>query len=334
MNRRLFVMISYMAVFTVTAIGQGRVSDINLIMKTSQFVDEVKINDGLMERDVLTFYGLESKYNTPLKRKLFKQSEEYQQLLSSLDKDRANVLKKSYYYIKDVNGAEYDLRLKAFLYKVGSKWNMFAADNFLIRSKYFHSRDSVMVPMANEMKALEVENALDNVSLMFVFRINEEMSYTRDKGVFVCNNYKLILFNRESKKVYAELDDMGDNKQESEEWFKNNPSAFTNSDFVYDIVDEMPSFPGGMGALMSCLAQNIKYPVEAAEKKIEGRVVVKFIVAKDGSISNAVVEKSAHPILDREALRVVTTMPRWIPGRMYGEPVNVYYTVPISFRQS
>jgi protein TonB len=103
---------------------------------------------------------------------------------------------------------------------------------------------------------------------------------------------------------------------------------------VFDVVEQMPSFPGGQGALMNYLNSNIKYPVIAEENGIQGRVVVQFVVGKDGSISNVHVVKSVDPSLDKEAVRVVENMPRWIPGKQNGQSVTVRYTLPVTFRLS
>ena len=101
---------------------------------------------------------------------------------------------------------------------------------------------------------------------------------------------------------------------------------------VFDVVEEMPSFPGGQGALMSYLASNIKYPVVAQENGVQGRVIVSFVVERDGSISDVRVARSVDPSLDREAQRVVKSMPRWSPGKQNGSTVRVKYTVPVVFR--
>ncbi len=103
---------------------------------------------------------------------------------------------------------------------------------------------------------------------------------------------------------------------------------------VFDVVEQMPSFPGGQGALMNYLNSNIKYPVIAEENGIQGRVVVQFVVGKDGSISNVHVVKSVDPSLDKEAVRVVKNMPKWIPGKQNGQSVTVRYTLPVTFRLS
>ena len=104
------------------------------------------------------------------------------------------------------------------------------------------------------------------------------------------------------------------------------------SNKVFDVVEEMPSFPGGNGALMSYLSSNIKYPVVAQENGVQGRVIVAFVVERDGSISDVKVARSVDPSLDREAQRVVKSMPKWKPGKQNGSAVRVKYTVPVVFR--
>lgn len=101
---------------------------------------------------------------------------------------------------------------------------------------------------------------------------------------------------------------------------------------VFDVVEQMPSFPGGAGALMSYLSQNIRYPVVAQENGVQGRVVVSFVVERDGSITDVHVVRSVDPSLDKEAQRVISSMPHWIPGKQNGSAVRVKYTVPVSFR--
>ena len=101
---------------------------------------------------------------------------------------------------------------------------------------------------------------------------------------------------------------------------------------VFDVVEEMPSFPGGQSALLEYLNKNIKYPVVAEENGIQGRVTVTFVVERDGSITDVKVVKSVDPSLDKEAARVVKSMPHWIPGKQNGSAVRVKYTVPVTFR--
>ena len=101
---------------------------------------------------------------------------------------------------------------------------------------------------------------------------------------------------------------------------------------VFQVVEEMPQFPGGLSEAMKFLAKNIKYPVSAQQAKIEGRVIVRFVVGRDGSVSNVEVVRGVSPELDAEAVRVVSLMPKWIPGKQRGKAVAVKYTMPIMFR--
>ena len=103
---------------------------------------------------------------------------------------------------------------------------------------------------------------------------------------------------------------------------------------VFQVVEEMPEFPGGMAECMKWLGQNIKYPAEAKENGVQGRVIVQMVVEKDGTITNAKVVRGVDPLLDAEALRVVNQSPKWKPGMQKGEAVRVKYTLPIMFRLS
>lgn len=98
------------------------------------------------------------------------------------------------------------------------------------------------------------------------------------------------------------------------------------------MVEQKPEFPGGEAAMYKWLSDNIVYPSAASEEGVQGRVVVEFVVGKDGSISNVKVVRPRHPALDKEALRVVKAMPNWLPGRNNGQPVKVTYTLPVTFK--
>ena len=101
---------------------------------------------------------------------------------------------------------------------------------------------------------------------------------------------------------------------------------------IFTVVEQMPMFPGGDGALMGYLRDNIHYPTVAAENGVQGRVVVGFVVERDGSITDVNILRGVDPSLDREAMRVVKSMPKWTPGKQNGSAVRVKYQVPVSFR--
>lgn len=100
----------------------------------------------------------------------------------------------------------------------------------------------------------------------------------------------------------------------------------------FQSVEQMPQFPGGDAELMRFINGNIKYPPIAAENGIEGRVVIRFVVGKDGSVSDAQILRSLDPSCDKEAMRVVRSMPKWVPGKQNGRNVPVYYTLPVLFK--
>ena len=108
--------------------------------------------------------------------------------------------------------------------------------------------------------------------------------------------------------------------------------APTEEDPVFEVVENMPEFAGGMGGLMQYLSKNIKYPVEAQKAGIQGRVIMQVIIDKNGNVTNPKVTQPVDPLLDTEAIRVTASMPKWKPGTQRGMPVNVKYTFPIVFR--
>lgn len=114
--------------------------------------------------------------------------------------------------------------------------------------------------------------------------------------------------------------------------YANKPESSVDETVVFLAPEEMPEFPGGYGALLNFLGQNIKYPTIAAENGVSGRVTVNFVVNKDGSISDAKILRGVDQALDKEAIRLVCSMPKWKPGKQSGKPVRVSYSVPISFR--
>ena len=106
----------------------------------------------------------------------------------------------------------------------------------------------------------------------------------------------------------------------------------TSNDKVFEKVEDMPEFPGGEQAMMDFVAKNVQYPKEAMEKEISGRVLVGFIVEKDGSISETEIVKGIGGGCDEEAVRVVKAMPKWKPGKQKGKPVRVHFMLPLTFK--
>ena len=111
------------------------------------------------------------------------------------------------------------------------------------------------------------------------------------------------------------------------------PVEEEEEEVIFMVVETMPEFPGGQQALFKYLSDNVKYPVIAQENGIQGRVICQFVVNKDGAIVDVeVVRSGGDPSLDKEAVRVIKSMPKWNPGKQRGKAVRVKYTVPVNFR--
>ena len=110
------------------------------------------------------------------------------------------------------------------------------------------------------------------------------------------------------------------------------PIEVEEDNVVFQVVEKMPSFPGGDAALFKFLNENVKYPVIAQENGVQGRVICQFVVNRDGSIVDVEVVRSVDASLDKEAIRVIKSMPKWSPGQQRGKPVRVKYTLPVNFK--
>lgn len=178
-----------------------------------------------------------------------------------------------------------------------------------VRGDFFNNADSIKVTFTSKAKPVAVrfnDLGLDNKYLA---------------------NY-VYVFKKGDNDIYSKKEQ---NEKESKSKEEQNESE-SNKIFNGDDVDQQPSFPGGTNALNTFIASNLKYSVVAQEEGIQGRVVVKFIVEKDGSISNVEVDRSVDPGLDNEAMRVVKAMPKWIPGQINGKAVKVECSHPFVFR--
>ena len=181
------------------------------------------------------------------------------------------------------------------------RWNISGTEggtSGYIREDFFDYADSVKITFSSRVKPVAVR--FNDLGL-------------KDKYL---TNY-VYVFKKGDNDIYSKKE-----QNESE----------SNKIFNGDDVDQQPSFPGGTNALNTFIGSNLKYPVFAQEKGIQGRVVVKFIVEKDGSISNVEVNQSVDPDLDNEAMRVVKAMPKWIPGQINGKAVKVECSHPFVFQ--
>ena len=193
------------------------------------------------------------------------------------------------------------------------------------------------------MRALDPK-AIDNVNVMkneeslevYAKHFNADTS----NGIIFINT-KDYVKNGGSKKivsvrVVANKPQEGDNTTATGNFTPTATGAFTpntsGNEKVFDVVEHMPEFPGGMGEMMKYLSMNVRYPEAAQKAGLQGRVVVQFVVEADGRISNANVQRGVSEELDAEAIRVIEKMPKWTPGMQNGKAVRVKYSIPISFR--
>lgn len=110
-----------------------------------------------------------------------------------------------------------------------------------------------------------------------------------------------------------------------------NSKKTKNDEQIFNFIEKYPQFPGGDSALIEYIKANLTYPTEAMEKGIEGTVIIQFVVEKDGSITNVIVTQSIGGGCDEEAVRVIKSLPKWEPGMQKGQPIRVYFTIPIEF---
>ena len=191
-------------------------------------------------------------------------------------------------------------------------------------------------------KAVKVSEVLNDGSVIAYTMNNDydciKVKITRDPNTFYYDDQiidvptgSLIIVGtyRHNSSTYPVVKIL---KQEIKEVTPTKNSKISKSKKIYDVVDEMPVFPGGNGALLEYLATHVKYPVVAQENGVQGRVIVSFVVECDGSITDVRVERSVDPSLDREAIRVVSSMPRWSPGKLNGYIVRVKYSAPVAFK--
>ena len=173
-----------------------------------------------------------------------------------------------------------------------------------------------------------LNDAVQNLDEMVVVAMapNEDGTTTIKAQMKDKNGEKSYL---EGKMASTKKDGMTVNQVD---WQKKASNSEPQEKVIFQVVEEMPQFPGGMGEAMKFLAKNMKYPVAAQQAKIEGRVIVQFVVEKDGSVSDVKVMRGVNSELDAEAIRVVSMMPKWIPGKQRGKAVAVKYTMPIMFR--
>jgi TonB family protein len=198
-------------------------------------------------------------------------------------------------------------------------------------------------------KAKEVDSISEGGSKLTVGKVMVEPTKTIDGDVEYRSPVDTVIIDKdpatikkrtapfkapvlESEEVDSVCVDEGEVLRSGEVVVEPQPLTEEKAEIFGDVAEQMPSFPGGQSKLMEFLAENTRYPEECKETCVQGRVIVTFLVERDGSISKIKVVKSVDPLLDEEAVRVVSSMPKWNPGMQNGVRVGVKYTLPVTFR--
>lgn len=207
-------------------------------------------------------------------------------------------------------------------------------DSLLYR-QYQQQEEEIMVEQYQLMDAILEEDILPELQKPVIPTPSEAQPVVTSREE-IAQNIKpdmLQIINAELLENDPYLDELLQEQQikdDQKELDKAEPAPVDKQ--LYTIVEEMPSFPGGETGLLAFLSRNLRYPYSAKAGKIENTVICSFFIEKDGSLTQATVIQSANSLLDREALRVIRTLPKWIPAKKHGKPIRVKYILPISFR--
>lgn len=196
----------------------------------------------------------------------------------------------------------------------------------------WNSSSSISPNNSHYVDSVATDNFIEDTANQ-VLPPNETITKTVTKVMKDGITHKQEKVNQQNESKYVEpQNNLTDNKSANSVPSYESKASTVVTTKVYDVVEQMPSFPGGQAALFDFLSKNIHYPVVAEENGIQGRVIVTFVVECDGSITDVRVVKSVDPSLDKEAVRVTKSMPRWNPGKHNGSAVRVKFTVPVTFR--
>ena len=206
--------------------------------------------------------------------------------------------------------------------------NQFLGNQVIITNNFNYSLIKIRIKMMSKMKSAKISHIKAILGLLSAFFLIIVFACDQKASARIINNMGLSVntekgINTESKN---HIEASGKIKMPG-----NTIKTSKTEDQVFNIVENMPEFPGGEKALRNYIANSVKYPIKAQENGKQGKVYVTFVVNKTGKVINAKVARGVDASLDNEALRVINSLPKWKPGRQGGKKVNVNYTVPISF---
>ena len=303
-------------------------------------INEIPIGKlySLLNKDVLEYYNwLKEEYNTPLKVKRYKESADYKYQVSEIQQEANCALGTTYYLIRSISSDEnYNLDSRSFTIQLPNALHGY--DLYLKREDCHFKTFDFRTTSIDEDIAYKIETNPCNIYI-FV-RLTGETHIHGVSKQSICEPTKVIIANNNSGEIYYEYEPQSKplqtppNKETETSENKSKTDNTNTTERVHVISETMPEFPGGQYALFKFISKNLNYPKDAKKKGIQGKVMVQFIVEKDGTIGDIRIIRSVSPDLDKEAIRVfnLPTMPKWKPGTSDGVAVRVRYSVPIIFK--
>lgn len=278
----------------------------------------------LLKGDMIAYYELGDKVDTPLKAKYFPETEEYSKYADRFEQEQ-ELISEQIFSTTIKCTEKYDMDSHRFRieipYFMTNPLSIFRACREF-QGQYFHS------PVIEERKAYEIESVETDFTIFYQFGGDGE-------GNAVIIPLRVVISNSENGKILWDYEIVIDGNQEMDEQAETGEEADdspTQKEEPTLAAETQPEFPGGDAALLRFLSETVNYPTVCQEFGIQGRVIVQFTVDKDGSVISPKVTRSPDDNLGKEALRVVRKMPKWIPGTLNGVPVRCQMTVPINFR--
>lgn len=275
----------------------------------------------LLVGDVVRYNELEEEYNTPLKLKRFKESEDYRYLKSCLENDRGCFLNHAYYIMFDMD-AQYNLDSHTFT--VPFAGNMAGHMTVITNDKHFDGSDFV-TPKIGEDLAYQIETNATEIVIFAKFTGGID-----NYDLLECKPLKVCISDKKTGKIYYEY--TPSNTVNKDDLVLQGNKDKAEEETIVEVTETMPVFPDGDKALLKFLSDNMRYPKKAQEDGVQGRVVISFDVDVDGKAKNPEIKSSPSPECSLEAIRLVSIMPDWKPGTRNGKPVSVRYTIPLMFR--
>ena len=278
----------------------------------------------IIQKDAITVYGLDEEYDTPQKQQEYLNSQKSWTIRWKLSFLRGEILDQDFFYKIDSNVGSKSNPLSAHLNEPNpTAFVLETADSHVVVDKDFYNFKT-FIPPTLSAATLAKAKACQKIEAYLTVRLADKLT---EDGMIIIHPQKIYFVNKADDEIIYDY-----SFQQSAS--SSTASSTDNTIYANFSADGRPQYPGGDAAVLQFIAQNLKYPVSAMEQGVQGRVVVDFVVEKDGSMSDVKVVRSVDSALDKEALRVVKALSKFTPGTKNGQPVRVRYTLPITFRMN